>query len=106
MIEAGAPSTWKSCKCAFRGVRAPPGVVMVAPQTLLRKAEEAQSEGRVVEVGSGEQRGQQCSIKAGAPKSPGPMIPTPTSPRSTQRLTTPTDGTPPLARSIALCPHG
>src|SRR5215208_5866135 len=49
-------------------------------------------------------------IKAGAPKSPGPMIPTPTSlrqsPRSTQRLTTPTDGTPPLARSIALCPHG
>src|SRR5215218_8159008 len=39
------------------------------------------------------------SIKAGAPKSPGPMIPTPTSlrqsPRSTQRLTTPTDGTPP-----------
>jgi hypothetical protein len=49
------------------------------------------------------------STGAGAPKSPGPMIPTPTSlrqsPRSTRRLTTPTDGTPPLARSIALCPN-
>jgi hypothetical protein len=55
-------------------------------------------------------RAAKASIKSGAPKSPGPMIPTPTSlrqsPRSTQRLTTPTDGTPPLARSIALCPHG
>jgi hypothetical protein len=29
-------------------VLAPPGVIMVAPQTLLRKAEGAQSEGRVV----------------------------------------------------------
>ena len=46
MIEAGAPSTRKVQKL-IRSVPAPPGVVMVAPQTLLRKAEGAQSEGRV-----------------------------------------------------------
>src|SRR5215211_2173642 len=61
MIEAGAPSTWKSCKCAFRGVPASSGVVMVAPPEVPRNAEGAQSEGR---VGGGRpstpvQRGQQ-----------------------------------------------
>src|ERR671913_486183 len=49
-------------------------------------------------------------IKSGALRASGPTIPTPTSlrqsPRSTRRLTTPTDGTPPLVRSIALCPYG
>ena len=47
MIEADAPSTRKVQKL-IRSVPAPPGVVMVAPQTLLRKAEGAQGEGRVV----------------------------------------------------------
>src|SRR5687767_10761146 len=51
-----------------------------------------------------------ASQERNTPKSPGTMIPTPTSlrqsPCSTRRLTTPTDGTPPLARSIALCPYG
>jgi hypothetical protein len=34
-----------SCKCTFRGVPAPLGMGMIAPQTLLRNAEGAQSEG-------------------------------------------------------------
>jgi len=38
---------------------APPGVVMLAPLTLLRKAEGTQSKGRVVLPGRVEQRGQQ-----------------------------------------------
>src|ERR687896_645514 len=41
------------------GLLAPPGVVMVAPQTLLRKAEGMQSKGRVELPGRVEQRGQQ-----------------------------------------------
>ena len=44
--EAGAPSTWKSCRFVGLGVPAPPGVVMVARQTLVRNASMARSEGR------------------------------------------------------------
>src|SRR5918994_6736049 len=43
----------------LQSVPAPPGVVMFAPQTLLRKAEGTQSKGRVVLSGQVEQRGQQ-----------------------------------------------
>ena len=47
MIEAGEPSTWVQ-QCAVRSVvRAPPGVVMVAPPEVPRNAEGEQSEGRV-----------------------------------------------------------
>ena len=44
MIEADAPST-EEVLWLYR-VRAPPGVVMVAPPALLRNAEGTQSEGR------------------------------------------------------------
>src|SRR5918995_2207471 len=44
---------------SLQSVPAPPGVVMFAPQTLLRKAEGTQSKGRVVLSGQVEQRGQQ-----------------------------------------------
>jgi hypothetical protein len=44
MIEAGATSTWVQ-QCAVRSVvPAPPGVIMVAPPTVPRNAEGAQSE--------------------------------------------------------------
>jgi hypothetical protein len=39
MIEAGAPSTRGKLWHAFRGVPAPPGVVMVAPPEVPRNAE-------------------------------------------------------------------
>src|ERR671910_3696670 len=44
---------------SLQSVPAPPGVVMFAPPTLLRKAEGMQSKGRVVLSGLVEQRGQQ-----------------------------------------------
>jgi hypothetical protein len=48
MREASEPSTEEVEP--QQGVPAPPGVVMVAPPTLLRKAEGAQSEGRAKEI--------------------------------------------------------
>jgi hypothetical protein len=45
MIEAGEPSTGV-LQHAFRGVRAPPGVGMVASLTILRNASRAKSKGR------------------------------------------------------------
>jgi hypothetical protein len=72
MIEAGATST-EEVKLALREVPAPPGIGMVAPPTLLRKAEGAQSEGR---AGGGRpstpvQRGQQYKhYKGRSPKAP------------------------------------
>src|SRR5918994_5501429 len=58
MIEAGATST-QAWNVPSEGLLAPPGIVMVAPLTLLRKAEGTQSKGRVVSSGRVEQRGQQ-----------------------------------------------
>ena len=58
------------CSCTWYGVRVPPGIVMVAPQTLLRKAEGAQSKGRAKDGVL--KSAAKDSIKALAPKDPGP----------------------------------
>ena len=69
MIEAGATST-QAWNVPSEGLLAPPGVVMVAPQTLLRKAEGAQSKGRAKDGVL--KSAAKDSIKALAPKDPGP----------------------------------
>jgi hypothetical protein len=48
MIVAGAPST-EEVSLVLREVPTPPGVVMVASQTIARNADRAQSEGRAKE---------------------------------------------------------
>jgi len=51
MIDPGAPSTG-SRGCTYPGVRAPPGVVMVAPPEVLRNAWRAKSEAALLDIGT------------------------------------------------------
>ena len=96
MREAGGPSTNEFRDGPIRSVvPAPPGVVMVSPPTTQRNASGAQC-AKAALAGIEWESAAKGIIGAGAPMSPGPMIPTPTSlrqrPCSTRRLTTPTDG--------------
>ena len=72
MTEAGAPSTRGKLWHAFRGVPAPPEVVMVAPPEVPRNASRAQSEGH---AGSGvEQKRGQGHYRGRGPTGPRPVI--------------------------------
>ena len=74
MREAGATST-QAWNVPSEGLLAPPGVVMVAPQTLLRKAEGTQSKGRVeLPGGLNNAANNMGIIKAGAPYEPRPDL--------------------------------